>query len=77
MLREGEVRLTEVELRNAIKREFTQFIQNWKENGEPKYINAARNAINNSSHHIVFSFRDLLHHNNELAKAIFDEYYKW
>ena len=34
-------------------------------------------AIINSSHHIMFSFRDLLHHNSELAKFIFDDYYKY
>lgn len=38
---------------------------------------AARNAINNGSHHIVFSFRELIYHNSELAKLIFDEYYKY
>jgi hypothetical protein len=60
------------DLRSAVKREFTEFIQNWQENGVAKYREAARMAIVNSSHHIMFSFRDLLHHNADLAKFIFD-----
>lgn len=76
-MQEGENKTQEQSLRSAIKREFTEFIQNWKENGEAKYLLAAKNAIINASHHIVFSFKDLLHHNSDLAKFIFDEYYKY
>lgn len=74
---EGENKTQDQSLRSAIKREFTEFIQNWRENGEQKYLIAAKNAIINASHHIMFSFRDLLHHNSDLAKFIFDEYYKY
>lgn len=74
---EGENKLPEQALRNAVKEGFTDFIQKWMENGEAKYLNAAKNAINNCSHHIVFSFRDLIHHNADLAGCIFGDYYKF
>jgi hypothetical protein len=49
--------MSELQLRNAVKREFTSFIQNWKEE-------AARDAFNNSRRHILFCFKDLLIHSN-------------
>ena len=45
--------MSELQLRNAVKREFTAFIQNWKENGKSKYLEAAREAFNNSRRHKV------------------------
>ena len=69
---------TEQNYREEIKKEFTTFIQSFRDsNGDFKYEVAARNAINASKHHIVFSFKDLLHHSNELANVIFQEYYKY
>jgi hypothetical protein len=56
--------MSELQLRNAVKREFTSFIQNWKEDGKPKYLEAARDAFNNSRRHILFCFKDLLIHSN-------------
>lgn len=38
---------------------------------------AARNALNNSKKHIVFTFMDLIHHNNDLASLIYHEFYKY
>ena len=69
--------MSELQLRNAVKREFTSFIQNWKEDGKSKYLEAARQAFNNSRRHILFCFKDLLIHNNQLATLIFNEYYKY
>ena len=75
---EGLAKLPEHLLRSDVKREFTAFIQEFKdENGHKKYEEAARNAINYCKHLIMFSFKDLLHHNNELASLIFGEYYKF
>lgn len=65
-------------LRNEIKKEFTTFIQDFRDSsGDLKYENAARVAFNANKHHIMFSFRDLLHHNGELATIIFSDYYKY
>lgn len=65
-------------LRNDMKREFTSFIQEFRDpNGELKYELAAKNALNNTRHTIMFGFRDLMHHNSELASLIFAEYYKY
>ena len=69
--------MSELQLRNAVKREFTSFIQNWKEDGKQKYLEAARDAFNNSRRHILFCFKDLLIHSNQLANLIFNEYYKY
>ena len=77
MLGEGISKMPEHMMRNDIKKEFTTFIQDFQENGEYKYRVAAKIALNNSKHHIVFSFRDLMHHNAELAGIIFTEYYRY
>lgn len=37
MLIEGEEKHQVADLRSAIKKEFTEFIQNWRENGILKY----------------------------------------
>jgi hypothetical protein len=37
MLIEGEEKYQGVDLRSAIKKEFTEFIQNWREGGVLKY----------------------------------------
>ncbi len=71
-------KLPEHALRSDVKKEFTAFIQDFRDsNGDRKYELAARDAINNSKHHIVFGFLDLIHHNQELASLIFSEYYKF
>jgi hypothetical protein len=71
-------KLPEQVLRNDIKSEFTGFIQSFRDtNGDHKYKNLARNVINNSKHTMIFSFRDLMYHNQELATLIFNEYYKY
>jgi DNA replicative helicase MCM subunit Mcm2 (Cdc46/Mcm family) len=40
-------------------------------------VQAARTAIQNTSHHVLFVFRDLVNYNQQLANLIFDEYYKY
>ena len=71
-------KLPETNLRQEIKREFTTFIQDFRdENGNRKYEQAAKVAIHSSKHHIMFAFRDLLHHNGELSTLIFSEFYKY
>jgi hypothetical protein len=75
---EGLAKLPEHVLRSDVKREFTTFIQEFRDPyGVKKYEEAAKNAVNNSKHHIMFSFMDLIHHNHELANLIFGEYYKF
>ena len=71
-------KMPEQGLRNEMKTEFTAFIQDFRDaDGERKYENAAKAALNGSKHYIMFSFRDLLHHNGELANIIFTDFYKY
>jgi DNA replicative helicase MCM subunit Mcm2 (Cdc46/Mcm family) len=71
-------KMPEQNLRNEIKTEFTKFIQQFRDNnGEYKYEQAAKGAITSGRHHIMFSFKDLLHHNSELSSIIFADYYKY
>lgn len=75
---EGISKMPEHMMRNDIKKEFTMFIQDFQdERGEYKYRLAAKDALNNIKHHIVFSFRDLMHYNSELSAIIFNEYYRF
>lgn len=61
-----------------MKKEFTAFIQEFRDGeGNQKYIAAAKNAIINNRHYLIFHFKDLLHHNQELANLIYYEYYKY
>lgn len=69
---EGLSKLPEQILRNDVKKEFTAFIQDFLDaNNQPKYRLAVRDTLNNSKHHIVFGFKDLMRHNSELANLIF------
>lgn len=69
---EGLSKLPEHALRTHIKKEFTEFIQNFRDaDNEPKYKNAVRHALINSKHHIVFGFRDFISYNSDLASLIF------
>jgi DNA replication licensing factor MCM6 len=76
---EALAKLPETEIRNNIKKEFTNFIQTFVADNETetKYERKARDIINAAKHHIVFGFKDLLHYNSELAALIFSEYYKF
>lgn len=75
---EGMNRHPEQQLRGEIKSEFTRFIQEFRNSqGDKKYEIDAGNLINTGKHHLMFSFRDLLHHNQELASLIFENYYKF
>ncbi len=75
---DGFTKMPEQSLRNEVKKEFTAFIQDFRDaEGNQKYVLGARNAIVNSRHHLVFHFLDLMHHNQELANLIFNEYYKY
>lgn len=69
---EGTSKLPEHILRNDVKKEFTAFIQDFRDdNDQPKYKLATEEAMNNSRHHVVFGFKDLMLHNSELAYLIF------
>ena len=71
---------TEQVVRGDVMREFTKFIQTYPDptnEGRPKYIPRAKYAIQNGKHHIEFELNDLLTYNADLAKLIFDEYYRY
>ena len=65
-------------MKESLKKEFTNFINEFRdERGEKKYRQLAHHAINNNKKIVVFGFKDLIYHNNELATLIFNEYYKY
>lgn len=75
---EGPSKTSEHNLKRDLQKEFTKFIQTYQDlNGVPKYLVAAKNAIFNNKRHLVFGFKDLMGYNSELAKLVFDEYYRY
>ena len=74
---ETEFKENEMNLARNIRKDFTNFIQNFQDKGVFKYKRQAQIAINNGRRNLLISLTDFVNYNNELAGAVFDEYYKY
>ena len=72
--------LDQAKVNQDIMKEFITFIQTFEDplnEGQLKYPPRAKDAILNSKRHVDFDFKDVVAYNSDLAKHIFDDYYRY